>query len=72
MTLNLKSPEGPELLRRLADRADVLVESFRPGVMHRLGVGLERALRAQPTAGLLRDHGLRPGRARTATAPGTT
>jgi crotonobetainyl-CoA:carnitine CoA-transferase CaiB-like acyl-CoA transferase len=41
LTLNLKAPEGPDLLGRLAERADVLVESFRPGVMARLGAGWE-------------------------------
>ena len=41
VTLNLKHPEGPVVLRRLAERFDVLVESFRPGVMDRLGVGRE-------------------------------
>ncbi len=41
ITLNLKAPEGPGLLQRLAERADVLVESFRPGVMDRLGVGFD-------------------------------
>jgi crotonobetainyl-CoA:carnitine CoA-transferase CaiB-like acyl-CoA transferase len=39
ITLNLKAPDGAELLRRLAEDADVVVESFRPGVMDRLGVG---------------------------------
>ncbi|MEX2458666.1 MAG: CaiB/BaiF CoA-transferase family protein [Actinomycetota bacterium] len=39
MTLNLKSPEGADILLQLAERADVLIESFRPGVMERLGVG---------------------------------
>ena len=38
VTLNLKQPEGVTLLRRMADRADVLVENFRPGVMARLGL----------------------------------
>ena len=38
VTLNLKHPEGAALLRRMADRADVLVENFRPGVMARLGL----------------------------------
>lgn len=39
ITCNLKSPSGVEVLRSLVGTADVLVESFRPGVMDRLGVG---------------------------------
>jgi crotonobetainyl-CoA:carnitine CoA-transferase CaiB-like acyl-CoA transferase len=39
ITLNLKTSEGVDVLKRLASEADVLVESFRPGVMDRLGVG---------------------------------
>ncbi len=41
MTLNLKSPEGQTVLRRLAGTADVIVEGFRPGVMKRLGADYE-------------------------------
>lgn len=37
--IDLKSADGPEWVRRLADRADVLIENFRPGVMARLGLG---------------------------------
>ena len=39
ITLNLKAPEGKELLKELVRDADVLVENYRPGVMDRLGVG---------------------------------
>ncbi|MEW6268771.1 MAG: CaiB/BaiF CoA-transferase family protein [Thermodesulfobacteriota bacterium] len=38
LTLNLKSDEGRELLYRLVDGADVLLEGFRPGVTKRLGI----------------------------------
>ncbi|MFJ1865825.1 CaiB/BaiF CoA transferase family protein [Streptomyces sp. NPDC088097] len=37
--VDLKSPEGPGLVLDLVDRADVLIEGFRPGVAERLGVG---------------------------------
>jgi crotonobetainyl-CoA:carnitine CoA-transferase CaiB-like acyl-CoA transferase len=39
LVLDLKRPEGVEALLRLAGTADVFVESFRPGVVDRLGVG---------------------------------
>ena len=39
IALNLKSDAGRDLLLRLADRSDVLVEGNRPGVMERLGLG---------------------------------
>ena len=48
MTLNLKSPEGVEVFRRLARDADVVVESFRPGVMDRLGVGFDALVEINP------------------------
>lgn len=44
--IDLKTAEGREVLLRLADDADVLLETFRPGVLDRLGVGYE-ALRAR-------------------------
>ncbi|MBI3636913.1 MAG: CoA transferase, partial [Candidatus Rokubacteria bacterium] len=46
MTLNLKSPEGQAIFRKLAARADILIEGFRPGVMKRLGADYE-TLRAE-------------------------
>lgn len=48
VTLDLKRPEGVELLEAMVPRADVLVENFRPGVMERLGVGAERLLDLNP------------------------
>ncbi|MCB1960358.1 MAG: CoA transferase [Rhodocyclaceae bacterium] len=39
VTLNLKSPEGVEIARRLIADADIVVENFRPGVMEKLGLG---------------------------------
>jgi len=41
LTLNLKSPQGKEIFRRLVESSDVLVENFRPDVMTRLGLSYE-------------------------------
>jgi crotonobetainyl-CoA:carnitine CoA-transferase CaiB-like acyl-CoA transferase len=41
MTLNLKAPDGREVLLRLAERADVVVENFRPDVKERLKIGYD-------------------------------
>ncbi|KAB2848519.1 MAG: CoA transferase [Hyphomicrobiaceae bacterium] len=38
MTLNLKAPEGVGILKKLAAKADIMVENFRPDVKHRLGI----------------------------------
>jgi alpha-methylacyl-CoA racemase len=46
--IGLKRPEGIELMLRLIEKADVLVEGFRPGVMERLGLGPEEALERNP------------------------
>jgi CoA:oxalate CoA-transferase len=48
LTLNLKAEEGKEIFRRLALRADVLVENFRPGVMERLGFSYEQLRKINP------------------------
>jgi alpha-methylacyl-CoA racemase len=48
VAVNLKHPEGREVVLGLVERADVLVEGFRPGVMERLGVGPEPCLERNP------------------------
>ena len=46
--IDLKSPDGVEALLRLVDRADVLIEGFRPGVTERLGAGPDACLARNP------------------------
>jgi formyl-CoA transferase/CoA:oxalate CoA-transferase len=46
MTLDLRAAAGRDVFRRLVDRADVVVENFRPGVMGALGLGAD-SLRAR-------------------------
>nr|BBH93929.1 CoA transferase [Thermogemmatispora argillosa] len=48
LTLNLKSEEGRAIFLRLVRSADVLLESFRPGVMARLGLGYEQLREVRP------------------------
>jgi crotonobetainyl-CoA:carnitine CoA-transferase CaiB-like acyl-CoA transferase len=48
LVIDLKAPEGVDLVRRLAAQADVLVENFRPGVMDRLGLGYAALSAANP------------------------
>ena len=48
IAVDLKSPDGAALVRRLVSGADALIEGFRPGVMERLGLGPEDCLAASP------------------------
>ncbi|MFZ5819450.1 MAG: CaiB/BaiF CoA transferase family protein [Chloroflexota bacterium] len=48
LTLNLKTPEGKEIFRKLIATADVLVENFRPAVMARLGFAYEELCKINP------------------------
>jgi formyl-CoA transferase len=48
MTLDLGTPAGLEVFLELVDRSDVVVENFRPGVKHRLGVDPESLMKRNP------------------------
>jgi CoA:oxalate CoA-transferase len=48
IVLDLQTQEGKELAQQLADRADIVVENFRPGVMKRLGLDYETLSRTNP------------------------
>ena len=48
MTLNLKSEKGREIFYKLAERSDVIVENFRPGVVKRFGVDYESIKKVNP------------------------
>ncbi|KAG0254196.1 hypothetical protein BG011_005910 [Mortierella polycephala] len=48
IALNLKSPAGIQALIRLCEKADVVIEPFRPGVMERLGLGPDVLLKRNP------------------------
>ena len=48
LTLDLRAPDGVALALAAIERADVLIEGFRPGVMERLGLGPEVALQRNP------------------------
>src|SRR5215831_9984006 len=48
LALDLKSPGGKALALRLVERADALIEGFRPGVTERLGLGPEECLARNP------------------------
>ncbi|MQA02386.1 MAG: CoA transferase [Streptosporangiales bacterium] len=48
LTLDLGNAEGKDLLKRLAERADVLIENFRPGTMDKLGLGYSQLSEVNP------------------------
>src|SRR5437667_9525810 len=48
ITLNLKAEQGREVFLRMLRHADVVLESFRPGVMERLGLGYEQLKELHP------------------------
>ena len=63
MTLNLKSPQGLAAFKRLVEKADVVVENFRPDVKDRLGIDYESLQQGEQAHHPRQHFRLRPGRA---------
>ena len=78
LTINLKSPEGSALLKRLVEQADVLVENFQPGTLEGWGLGWETLKQHNPRLVMVRisaygqtgPYSPRPGFGRIANAFG--
>ena len=66
ITLNLKNPEAVRVALKIAERCDVAVHNFRPGVMERLGLGYEdmRAVNARIIYGHASGYGAQGPRAK--------
>lgn len=54
ITLNFSKPDGQDILRRLVEQADVVIENFRPGVMEKWGLGPEELQKINPNLVMLR------------------
>lgn len=57
VAVNLKDPEGQEVVRRLVAGADILVENFRPGALEKWGLGYEALARDNPRLIMVRLSG---------------
>ncbi len=57
VTVNLKHPDGVEVVRRLVAEADIVVENFRPGVLDKLGLGWEALSEINPGLVMVRLSG---------------
>ena len=57
VAIDLRQPEGQDLVRRLAERVDVLVENFRPGRLESWGLGPNRLQAANPKLVMVRISG---------------
>ena len=57
LSLNLKAPEGVEIVKRLAESADVLIENLRPGALEKLGLGWDVLHALNPKLTLVRISG---------------
>ena len=57
VTVNLRTPEGQGVVRRIAQDADVVIENFRPGTLEKWGLGYERLAAGNPGLVMLRLSG---------------
>ncbi len=57
VTVDLRRPEGQEIVRRLARESDIVVENFRPGALEKWGLGWETLSRENPKLVLVRISG---------------
>ena len=57
ITLNLREPEGQEVIRQLAKDADILIENFRPGALEKWGIGFKELHAINPKLIMLRVSG---------------
>jgi len=60
ITIDLKTTAGQEVARRLVQRADVVIENFRPGVAERLGLGYEALAEEKPSLVYVSINGFGP------------
>jgi crotonobetainyl-CoA:carnitine CoA-transferase CaiB-like acyl-CoA transferase len=60
VALNLKDERAREVCRRLAERSDLVMENFRPGVMDRLGLGYEDLRKINPSIVYVSGSGFGP------------
>ncbi len=57
ITINLREPDGQEIVRRLAREADIVVENFRPGALEKWNLGWDRLSAANPRLVMVRLSG---------------
>lgn len=57
VSANLRTPEGQDIVRRLAAKADILIENFKPGTMEKWGLGPDELQAANPRLIIVRVSG---------------
>jgi crotonobetainyl-CoA:carnitine CoA-transferase CaiB-like acyl-CoA transferase len=57
ISVDLRKPEGQELVRKLARKCDIVVENFRPGALERWGIGYEHLSKVNPKLVMVRISG---------------